>query len=161
MKQFINYFNFIWLLLITILAIAEPENNNVDISSNNKSLADTSFIELYNDWFGSDAPPMSQSEYESMICIASATSVGAMITIVGGTAIVVAGTVGSATGTAIALPVLISSMWSACSLGKAVIPGAIWLQNRSKMLVNRIGNAVNDKLPAIRLKSKDDQQILP
>lgn len=151
-------YGFFLLLLLIVMPLA---NANPAADNQAKSLADTSFGELYEDWFGSDAPPMSQPEFESMICIASATSVGAMITIVGGTAIVVAGTVGSATGTAIALPVLISSMWSACSLGKAVIPGAIWLQNRSKMLVDRLGNAVNKKLTTFNPQLTEDQQILP
>ncbi len=108
----------------------------------------TDLATIYDNWFGATAPPMSEQERESVICIASAASVGGLITLVGGTAIVVAGTVGGATGTAIALPVLVSSMWSACSMGKAIAPGMTWLHNRSKTLVQGIGDAVNNALPA-------------
>jgi len=91
---------------------------------------------------------MSASEFDSIICIASAASVGVLISLVGGTAIVIGGNVGAATGTAIALPVLISSMWAACALGRTVTPGVLWLQHRSKMLVKKFGNAVNNTLPS-------------
>lgn len=107
-----------------------------------KTWGEITFYELYDDWFGSDAPSMSQTEFESVVCIASASSVGALITLVGGTVIVIGGAVSGGAGTAIALPVLVSSMWTACALGKAIIPGTIWLQNRSRMLVKKIGHVV-------------------
>jgi len=99
-------------------------------------------ITTYDEWFGGDAPPLSQDEVESMVCMFSAGSMGSLITVVGGTAIVISGSVSSATSTAIALPVLISSMWAACSLGKALLPGMLWLERRSKMLVDRLSGAV-------------------
>jgi hypothetical protein len=98
-----------------------------------------------NGWFGADAPEMSEAEFDSIICIGSAASVGALITLVGGTAIVIGGNVGAATGTAIALPVLVSSMWAACAIGRSVTPGVLWLQRRSTMLVKQIGDAVTTK----------------
>jgi hypothetical protein len=94
---------------------------------------------FYNQWLGSDTSTLSESERDSLVCIASAVSVGALITLVGGTAIVIGGNVGAATGTAIALPVLVSSMWAACGIGRAAVPGVIWLQHRSRTLVHKLG----------------------
>jgi hypothetical protein len=94
---------------------------------------------LYNQWIGSDTATMSENERDSLVCIASAVSVGALITLVGGTAIVIGGSVGAATGTAIAVPVLVSSMWAACGIGKAAAPGVIWLQHRSRTLMHKLG----------------------
>lgn len=89
-----------------------------------------------DEWFGSDAPPMSDIELESIVCVAAATSVGVLITLVGGAAIVIAGEVGGPE-TAIALPLLVSSMWAACAIGRNATPGMLWLQRRSKVLVER------------------------
>jgi hypothetical protein len=85
---------------------------------------------------------MSDAEFESVICIGSALSMGTLITVVGGTAIVIGGHVGTATSTAIALPVLVSSMWAACALSRAVAPGVLWLHARSTTLVKDIGNGI-------------------
>lgn len=114
---------------------AAKEWQEVTVDDIQKNLTTT-----YDEWFGGDAPPLSDKEVDSMACLVSASSMGALITVVGGTAIVISGTV--STGTAIALPVLISSMWSACSLAKALLPGIIWLERRSKTLVNKISGAV-------------------
>lgn len=100
---------------------------------------------FFDNWFGSDAPPLSDAEFTSLSCIAAATSVGLMVTLVGGAAIAVSGS-GRATGTAIALPVLASTMWAACAVGVAAAPGVLWLQRRSKTLVNKLGNAVKNSL---------------
>jgi hypothetical protein len=118
------------LLLLTSLPLLGAENS-------------VSMADWFDGLFASDAPTMSESEFDSLVCIGSATSIGAIITVVGGTAIVFGGNVGAATGTAIALPVLISSMWAACSLSKAVAPGVIWLQHRSKVLVEKLSTRVN------------------
>ncbi|KOR28923.1 hypothetical protein TI04_09905 [Achromatium sp. WMS2] len=91
-----------------------------------------------NSWLGYDTSAMTETELDSMICIASALTMGTLITVVGGTAIVIGGHVGRATGTAIALPVLVSSMWSACALSRAITPGILWIHNRSSSLVNKL-----------------------
>jgi len=92
-----------------------------------------------DNWLGYDTSAMTDAEFESMICIASAVTMGTLITVVGGTAIVIGGTVSRAAGTAIALPVLVSSMWSACALSRAVAPGVFWIHNRSALLVTEFG----------------------
>lgn len=96
--------------------------------------------EWVNNWIGYDTSAMTDTEFESMVCIAAAVTMGTLITVVGGTAIVIGGSVGRATGTAIALPVLISSMWSSCAFSRAVLPAALWLKNRSTMLVKKLGD---------------------
>jgi hypothetical protein len=96
---------------------------------------------LYGQWLGYDTSIMSEDERDSLVCITSAVSIGALITVVGGTAIVIGGTVAASTGTAIALPVLVSSMWWACSLGRAVTPGVLWLQHRGHMLVTKLSGS--------------------
>lgn len=118
-------------------------------------------INTYNEWFGGDAPPLSHEEADSMVCLIAAGSMGTLITVVGGTAIVIGGTVSSATGTAIALPVLISSMWSACSLSKALLPGALWLERRSKMLVSKISGSVMTPVPVNTAPPEDALAIFP
>jgi len=95
--------------------------------------------EWVDNWLGYDTSGMTDAEFESMICIASAVTMGTLITVVGGTAIVIGGTVSRAAGTAIALPVLVSSMWSACALSRAVAPGVFWIHNRSALLVTEFG----------------------
>lgn len=95
--------------------------------------------EWVDNWLGYDTSAMTDAEFESMICIASALTMGTLITVVGGTAIVIGGHVGRAAGAAIALPVLVSSMWSACALSRAIAPGVFWLHNRSAMLVTELG----------------------
>lgn len=96
--------------------------------------------EWVDNWLGYDTSGMTDAEFESMICIASAVTMGTLITVVGGTAIVIGGTVSRAAGTAIALPVLVSSMWSACALSRAIAPGVFWLHNRSALLVTELGS---------------------
>lgn len=96
--------------------------------------------EWVDNWLGYDTSGMTDAEFESMICIASAVTMGTLITVVGGTAIVIGGTVSRAAGTAIALPVLVSSMWSACAISRAVAPGVFWLHNRSALFVTELGS---------------------
>ncbi|CAK0764676.1 hypothetical protein CCP4SC76_4170002 [Gammaproteobacteria bacterium] len=58
---------------------------------------------FFDSWFGTDTSSMTEAEFTSLSCIAGAASVGVMVTLIGGTAIVVSGS-GSATGTAILRP---------------------------------------------------------
>jgi len=117
-----------------------------------QALENSGATDWFDNWFGSNAPSMSENEFDSIICIASAASVGVLITLVGGTAIVIGGNVGAAAGTAIALPVLVSSMWAACALGRTVTPGALWLHRRSEVLVKQLGGAINNTLPSGSVK---------
>ncbi len=126
------------IVLFIILIIPFRVIANSDHISEPSSLS-----AIYDDWFGIDSPPMSQDEFESIVCITSAASVGILITIVGGTAIAISGTVSGSAGTAIALPLLVSSMWAACSMARSATSGAIWLKNRSKKLVHKLENTLN------------------
>ena len=107
---------------------------------------------IFDTWLGTDTSSMTDAEFTSLSCITGATSVGLMVTLIGGAAIVATGS-GSATGTAIALPVLASTMWAACAVGTAAAPGILWLHRRSKALVDKFGNAVKNRLPSLPEKS--------
>lgn len=120
--------------LILMLMYTASQTVEADARSNN-TLDVPPWV---TNWLGYDTSAMSNDEFDSMICIASGLTMGVLITIVGGTAIVISGSVGRAAGTAIALPVLVSSMWSACALSRAVTPGLLWLHNRSGQLVKKL-----------------------
>jgi hypothetical protein len=96
------------------------------------------------DWLswqlGYDASKTSEAELESLVCMVSSTSVGILLTLVGGAAIVLSSDVQTVTGTAIALPILISSMWWACALSRALIPGTRWLHRQGATLVEELQN---------------------
>jgi len=96
------------------------------------------------DWLSSqlgyDTSKMSEAELESLVCMVSSTTVGVLFTLVGGAAIVLISDVQTVTGTAIALPLLISSMWWACALSRALIPGTRWLHRQGTTLVEELQN---------------------
>ncbi|KOR32572.1 hypothetical protein TI05_06450 [Achromatium sp. WMS3] len=97
-----------------------------------------SFYRWFDDWFGSDAPPMTNAELEGIVCAVAATSAAVLIIVFGGAVMTLEGEMLGATEKAITLPIIIPSMWGACAVGKTSTPGIIWMYRRSKELMKRL-----------------------
>lgn len=141
MNTFMRYMQLFCMFFCLSILTAQPIGAAAATGAGTTTRGFGSIPVWVDKWIGYyDTSAMTDAEFESMVCITAAIAMGTLITVVGGTAIVIGGHVGRATSTAIALPVLVSSMWSSCAFSRAVLPGALWLQKRSSMLVKKLGH---------------------
>ncbi|WP_146210715.1 hypothetical protein [Azospirillum sp. TSO35-2] len=87
--------------------------------------------------------PMTDGEAVGMGCMLVAVGVGAATIAAGGVALIAAGAGVGATGTAVAVPVVVATMAGGCTVGAVATPAFLWLTRQG----HTIGNGVVGLLP--------------
>jgi hypothetical protein len=96
----------------------------------------------WRNWFPESLLPgdadMSQPEAQSMACMLGAASATGATAVASGAVIIAGTTIAIATGTAIAIPVLVGTASAGCTLAQNMAPALGWMRRHGNSIVSKI-----------------------
>lgn len=95
--------------------------------------------------FKSPIPSMTDAEYSSFACMTGAAVAGSAAVFAGSVYVIATGGVAATSAPAIAVPVLVATIASGCSIGQNLAPALAWLHFEGERVVDEVEAKLDQK----------------